>query len=234
MDQSLRISVPASTASPCRDGVEVLVADHDPLARKAVHDVMSERDDVLVVGEAGDAVELIEAAQQLRPAIALVGADLPPAGAIIPTIHLGQALPSTRVILFAVAYDLEYALRALEAGASGYLSKDIDMSALARALYGAAHGQAAISRRLSQEMVGRVRMLAAQVSGMRPVDGPLTNRQWQVLDLLAQGYTSTEIADLLALSLDTVRGHTRQLLRGLGADTTAEAVEVARRLRTGG
>ncbi len=212
----------------------MLLADHDPLARRAVHEAMLDQDDVVLVGEVGDIEQLLAAARATRPDVALVGADLAPHGAVAATRELTRLAPDTHVILFAMQEDTDTAIEALAAGADGYLTKDIDLRSLVRALHGAAGGEAAITRRMATSVLEQLRTLTEQLRHMRPVDGPLSNRQWQVLDLLAAGFSAAEIAERLRVSPDTVRTHTRELQRSLQAGSTAEAILVAERLRTGG
>jgi DNA-binding NarL/FixJ family response regulator len=213
--------------------VEVLLADHDPLARQAVREAMGDRDDVAVVGEVADIDELTAAAFRIRPQVALVGADLAPTGGVAATRELARIAPDTHVVLFAMHEDADVAIEALGAGADGYLTKDIDLRSLVRALHGAAAGEAAITRRMTTRVLERLRTMTNHVRHMRPVSGPLSNRQWQVLDLLAEGHSAAEIAELLQVSPDTVRTHTRGLQRGLRASSTEEAIQAAERLRRG-
>jgi len=213
--------------------VRLLLADHDPLARKAVREAMATRDDVVVVGEAANSNDSIAVVLEHAPDIVLLDLDLPPAGGIAATAQLIGIAPMVRVVLFSVRDDEELGLAGLQAGAAGFLSKDIDMSALARALRSVAGGEAAVSRRMALQAIIRLRSMASQLTAMRPVRSPLTNRQWEVLDLLAEGRSVNAIAKQLRVSTDTVRGHVRMLMRGLGARTTAEAVRMAERLRSG-
>jgi two-component system, NarL family, response regulator LiaR len=195
---------------------------------------MALRDDVNVVGEAGSSADAVAAVLEEAPDIVLLDTELPPAGGIAATAQLLAVQPLVSVVLFSVIDDEEVGLYGLQAGAAGFLSKDIDMSALARALKSVVQGEAAISRRLALHAIVKLRAVAAQVRSMRPVRSPLTNRQWEILDLLSEGQSTPEIADQLGLSSATVRGHLRMLLRALGARTPAEAVQAADRLRTGG
>jgi DNA-binding NarL/FixJ family response regulator len=86
---------------------------------------------------------------------------------------------------------------------------------------------------MALQAIIRLRSMASQLASMRPVHSPLTNRQWEVLDFLAEGRSTVEIARHLQVSTDTVRGHVRMLQRALGASTTAEAVQLAEQLRSG-
>jgi DNA-binding NarL/FixJ family response regulator len=216
------------------DPVKLLLADHDPLVRRAVRDGLSDRGELLVVGEVADADELLAATETAKPAVVLLDPDLDPGAATITLRRLTGVSPATRVVLFAVRDDPDVALEALQAGAAGYLTKDINMESLARALQGIAAGEAAITRRMTTQVLEKLRSLSSQLRRMRPVRGPLSNRQWQVLDLLAQGHAPDEVARILRLSPDTVRTHTRGVLQRLRVGSVAEAIEVARRLRSEG
>jgi two-component system, NarL family, response regulator LiaR len=122
----------------------------------------------------------------------------------------------------------------LRAGASGFLSKDLDVDVLPRALRGACDGEAVISRRLSMVLVNQLRAAPVGTIGMRPVKSPLTAREWEVVDLLHQGRTTEQIADQLVLSGETIRSHIKNLMRKLGTHSREEAVEAAHRMRGGG
>lgn len=121
----------------------------------------------------------------------------------------------------------------LRAGAAGYLSKDLDVDVLPQALEGTRSGEAAISRRLSMRLIEQLRRVPEASTGMRPVKSPLTPREWEVVDLLYEGRTTEEIADVLVLSTETVRSHIKNLMRKLGASSRAEAVALAHRMRGG-
>jgi DNA-binding NarL/FixJ family response regulator len=210
-----------------------VLADHDPLPRRAVREAMAERPDVDVVAEASNFESIMAAVVQHSPDVVLVDTELPPAGGIVATAQLLAIAPAVRVVLFAVHENDEIGLAGLQAGATGFLPKDIDMSALARALRSVVHGEAAISRRLTLKAIGRLRMLGGTMRGMRPLRGPLTDRQWEILDLAAEGRSAAEMATLLEVSVETIRGHVRAACSSLGARTLPDAVEAAARLRTG-
>ena len=118
-------------------------------------------------------------------------------------------------------------MRALAAGASGYLSKDLELDALPRAVAAVAAGEAAVSRRLTRHLVEHFR----EQPQLRPIKGPLTAREWEIVDLLAPDRTTVEIADTLVISAETVRTHVKSIMRKLGVHSRHEAPEAAERLR---
>jgi DNA-binding NarL/FixJ family response regulator len=142
-----------------------------------------------------------------------------------------QAAPAVRVVVFASVPDDHEGLKLIREGAAGYLAKDMEPEALPRILRGVSYGEAAISRRLAMSLAEVYRRGPRVGTGLRPVRSPLTDREWEVLDLLATGARTDEIAQTLVLSTETVRSHLKNLYRKLGVRSRAEAVEAAERLR---
>jgi DNA-binding NarL/FixJ family response regulator len=135
------------------------------------------------------------------------------------------------VLTGAGSEDYELGMQALRAGASGFLSKDLEIEALPRALAGLREGQAAISRKMTLALIDRLRQTPSGSSGLRPVKSPLTAREWEVIDLLKASKTTEQIADELVLSPETVRSHVKNILRKLDVRSREEAVAAADRMR---
>jgi DNA-binding NarL/FixJ family response regulator len=207
--------------------MRTLVADRDPLARRLVRDTLR-RAGLTVVGEARAEREVIELTRHYRPE-AVVIAHAPPD---LDAVRTAPALATHALVLVLTpAADDELALLALRAGAAGCLAKDIDLAALPRALQAMHRGEPAIPRRLATALVERYRALPTDGSGLRPVRSPLTDREWEVLDLLAGGATTVEISDELVLSYETVRSHLKSVYRKLDVSSREQAAQAARRLR---
>ena len=119
----------------------------------------------------------------------------------------------------------------LRAGATGFLSKEVDIDILPRALTGALDGEAVISRKLSRQLVDQIRRMPEGTTGMRPVKSPLTPREWEVVDQLCEEKSTAEIADALVLSTETVRSHVKSILRKLNVSSREEAVAAAQAMR---
>jgi DNA-binding NarL/FixJ family response regulator len=136
-----------------------------------------------------------------------------------------------RVVLLTGSTDQALGLRAVRAGAAGFLSKNMELSSLPRALRGSLDGEAAISRRLAMQLIQSYRSAPTGGMGLRPVRSKLTGREWEVLDLLTGGATTNDIAHLLVLSNETVRSHLKNLYRKLEVRSREEAVQAAARLR---
>jgi DNA-binding NarL/FixJ family response regulator len=137
------------------------------------------------------------------------------------------------IVLLTSADEEDMGLLGLKAGASGFLSKDVEIDSVPRALMSALEGEAAISRRLSMRLIEHLRHAPEGKAGLRPVKSPLTPREWEVIDLLYEGNSTDEIAAILVLSTETVRSHVKHILRKLNARSRGEAVAIAQQMRGG-
>jgi two-component system, NarL family, response regulator LiaR len=210
--------------------LRALVTDDDPLVRRLIRDTL-QSDNVTVIAEAATGREAVELALFYRPDVVVMDYMMPEMDGIEATRRIYQQDPSIRVILLTGARDESLGMRGLRAGAAGFLSKDMELTSLPRALRGALEGEAAISRRLAMQLVQHYRTAPTGGMGLRPVRSNLTDREWEVLDLLSGGASTDDIARLLVLSNETVRSHLKNLYRKLGVRSRDEAAEAARRLR---
>ena len=222
-----RTSIAPTTEADDRT-VRVLVADGDALARKALRDALSEAG-LSVVGQAADASHAVGLVNRCAPDVVVVDAALPPGGGVDAMQELSAAMPGVLVIILASDDNRADALHALSRGAAGYLTRELDLSSLARAVQGVMTGEAAISRTLAGVLIEYVRDVTAGLAGMRPVKSPLTTREWEVMDFLRVGASTAQIAKELVVSPETVHSHVQHILRKLHAHSRAEAVEIAER-----
>jgi two-component system, NarL family, response regulator LiaR len=210
--------------------IRVIVADDDPLARRMIKDALRHAG-IVVVAEAHNGRQAIELTLYYQPDVVLMDVVMPELDGISATRRIVKELPQQRIVILTSAEEEDMGLVGLRAGASGFLSKDLDVDVLPRALRGACDGEAVISRRLSMVLVNQLRAAPVGTIGMRPVKSPLTAREWEVVDLLHQGRTTEQIADQLVLSGETIRSHIKNLMRKLGVHSRADAVAAAERLR---
>ena len=215
-----------------RDSMRVIVADDDPFARRMIKESL-QRAGIVVVAEAHNGHQAVELALFYHPDVVLMDVVMPELDGISATRRIMQELPDQRIVMLTSSDEDEMGFVGLKAGAVGYLSKDLDVDVLPQALEGAREGQAAISRRLSMQLIEELRRSPEPSTGMRPVKSPLTPREWEVVDLLYEGRSTDEIADTLVLSTETVRSHIKNLMRKLGARSRQEAVATAHRMRGG-
>lgn len=210
--------------------IRALITDDDPLVRRLIRHTL-QADNMTVIAEATTGREAVELALFYRPDVVVMDYLMPEMDGIEATRRIHDQDESIRVILLTGAGDNTLAMRGLRAGAAGFLSKDMEIAALPRALRGSLGGEAAISRQVAMELIRRYRSTPAGSPGLRPVRSHLTAREWEVLDLLSGGASNDNIVRELVLSPETVRTHLKNLYRKLGVRSRKNAVEAAARLR---
>lgn len=210
--------------------IRALITDDDPLVRRLIRHTL-QADNMTVIAEAATGREAVELALFYRPDVVVMDYLMPEMDGIEATRRIHDQDESIRVVLLTGAGDNTLAMRGLRAGAAGFLTKDMEIAALPRALRGSLEGEAAISRRVAMELIRHYRSSPAGSAGLRPVRSSLTAREWEVLDLLSGGASNDDIARELVLSPETVRTHLKNLYRKLGVRSREEAVEAAARLR---
>jgi DNA-binding NarL/FixJ family response regulator len=210
--------------------IRIVIGDGDPLARRLLRQALR-HDGFIVVAEATTGPEAVELTSFYRPDVVIVDEALPGMDGLETTRRIYERAPAVRVMVLSASPDDERGLRALRLGACGYLSKEFEPGVLPRVVRGAVFGEAAISRTLAMRVVEADRRAPRGGAGLRPVRSELTDREWEVLDLLASGARVDDIARTLVLSTETVRSHLKNLYRKLGVRSREEAIEAARRIR---
>jgi DNA-binding NarL/FixJ family response regulator len=220
---------PRTKSSPV---LGVAIVDGDPLARRAIGARLAAEDDIAVVGEAPGASIGVELVRDEQPEIVLIALSLPDRSGSEAMREMLTISPQTRVIMLAVEPDEDTQMQVLRMGAAGCLSKAVDLEVLPRVLRGVRVGEAAVTRALAARVLEQVRMLdRSEMDRFRPVRSSLTEREWEVLDLLVEGTTTGEIARQLDVSRATVRSHVRHLLDKLNMHSRDEAIRYVKRLR---
>lgn len=202
----------------------VLVADPAAVFRAAVRSLLTRASDLDVV-EASDGESAIELAARLAPDIALVDLSLPPAGGISAVTRIGEVSPETVRIVWTFTPSPEVILDAIRAGADGFIEKHIGGEGLIRALRGAEHGEAALSRSLAATLISALHALDARQRAFEQT-ASLTSRELEVLALVAGGLRNREIASQLYISELTVKRHVQNILRKLGRVSRRRAAEL--------
>ena len=209
--------------------IRVLIADDHPPTRAGVR-LALERGGFEVCAEAADAPSAIEAARREAPDVCLLDINMPGDG-IQAAERISRELPETAVVMLTVSRTDSDLFDALRAGASGYLLKDIDPARLPLALQGVLEGEAALPRQLValliEEFRERRRRRRIALRGRRSAE--LTDREWEVLELMRQGASTEEIASRLFISPVTVRTHVSAILRKLQVPTREAAIELLER-----
>ncbi|HEY7967425.1 MAG TPA: response regulator transcription factor [Solirubrobacteraceae bacterium] len=211
--------------------IRLVLVDRDALARRGMRETVTGGGEFVVAGEAAHESEALACVRRERPDLVLIDIGYPLLDGIATARELRRQIPSTRIVFCSITDDEDTAVRALRAGAVGYVRKDLEYGPLSRALRGALAGEAAISRQLGMRLIEELYRHSEPSQRLRPAGGELTTREWQVLDLLIDGAGTADIAETLGLAIETVRSHIKHVLRKLGVRTRGEAVEIARRLR---
>jgi two-component system, NarL family, response regulator LiaR len=213
--------------------LRAVIADDDPFARRVIKEVLEEAG-ILVIAVARNGREAVDLTLYHLPDVVVMDVVMPHLDGILATRQIRKELPNQLVIVLTGAgeEDHELGLQALRSGASGYLSKELELDALPRAVKAVRHGEAAISRRMTKSLIDRLRDAPSGSAGMRPVRSPLTPREWEVIDLLKEEKSTDGIADELVLSTETVRSHVKNILRKLDVRSREEAVLAADRMRS--
>jgi len=219
-----------SDPSLAEPAARAIIADDDPLARRMIKEALR-RAGIRVVAEAVDGREAVELTLHYLPDVVLMDLVMPQLDGLTATRRIIAERPEQLVVILTTGDDEDVALQALRAGAVGFLSKDVDIDVIPRALRSALEGEAAISRRLSRRLIEQLRVVSTGGEGMRPVKSPLTPREWEVIDLLTEGCSTDDMASRLVVSSETVRTHVKNILRKLDARSRGEAVATARRMR---
>jgi two-component system, NarL family, nitrate/nitrite response regulator NarL len=212
----------------------VLIADDHAPTRHDVRRVLDRDARFEVCAEAADAAEAVQAALRERPDICLLDVSMP-GGGLAAVWEITSRLPEAKIVILTVSDNDASLFAALRAGVRGYLLKTMDLNRLPEALDGVCHGEAAMSATLLTRVIERFRRREPrwrQADGSGRAPWRLTSREWEVLDLLAQGLSTAEIAERLVLSSSAVRVHIASIVRKLGVPNRAAAVELFRRRPT--
>jgi NarL family two-component system response regulator LiaR len=214
------------------DPISVLIVDDHAVVREGLRTFLELQDGITVVGEAGDGLEALEQAAALAPDVILMDLVMPRLDGVAAMRRLRERAPASRVIVLTSFLDDDRLMPALQAGAAGYLLKDVEPSELARAVRSACTEQAMIDPTVAARLL---RTLSEPGPGVMagasgdPSAG-LTRREHQVLELIAAGRSNKRIAQELGIAEKTVKTHVGHLLAKLGvADRTQAAVMAVRR-----
>ena len=212
--------------------VRVLLADDQALFREALATLLGTRAEVEVVGEAGDGAAALERAAVLCPDVVLMDLHMPVLDGVAATRRLAVEQPGVRVLALTTFDDDEDVFAALRAGAVGYLLKDVSSERLVEALLAAVRGESVLQPSVAAKVVARFARLPDTDAAPRPqpLVVPLSDRELDVLRLLADGRSNREIATALFLAEGTIKNHVTNVLGKLGARDRTQAALRARAL----
>ena len=208
--------------------IRVLLADDHTLVRAGFRRLLEGIPGIQVVGEASDGREALEMIEAKRPDMVLMDIGMPGLNGLEVTARVTHDLPGIRVIILSMHSDKEYVLKALRAGASGYLLKDADINQFEMAIKAVAEGETFLSPSISRHVISDYVHRVGSESSPRE---ELTPRQREILQLIAEGRSKQDIAQMLGVSLKTVETHRDQMMERLGIYDVAGLVRYA--IRTG-
>jgi len=206
--------------------MHILIADDHPLFRKGMRALLASLPDIEVVGEAATGDEAITLATTLQPDVILMDLQMPGGGGLAATRQIVQTSPHIRVLVVTLFEDDDSVFTALRAGARGYVLKDVDEAEMLRAIQAVGHGEAIFSPAIASRVLDF--FAAARPTVPKEVFPTLTEREREILQLIAQGHTNADIARELALSAKTVGNYVSNIYSKLQVADRAEAIIRAR------
>jgi NarL family two-component system response regulator LiaR len=196
--------------------IKVLIVDDHRVVRQGLRTFLDLNDDIQVVGEAGDGEEAVDLAARLAPDVVLMDLVMPRLDGIAATSRIKALSLGAKVIALTSFTEDDKVFPAIQAGASSYLLKDVSPDALVEAIRAAHRGEARLHPEVLRKLMEQV---AAQPGSGKPADGPqLTEREGDVIRLVAQGKSNREIATALVISEKTTKAHISNILGKLGLD----------------
>jgi len=206
--------------------ITVLLVDDHAIVRSGVRAYLDALPDLRVVGEAADGAEAVRLAGELKPGVVLMDLAMPGMDGVEATWRVRQVSPGSRVIALTSFHDDSYIFPAIKAGALSYLLKDVSPEELADAVRAAAQGEATIHRRVAARILDELRGSRSDRSELN-LFNDLSEREQEVLRLIASGMSNADIAAKLVLSEKTVKGHVSNILAKLHLEDRTQAAVMA-------
>jgi DNA-binding NarL/FixJ family response regulator len=206
--------------------IRIVLADDHQIVRQGLRALLSAEADFSVVGEASTGIEAVQLVERLRPDILVSDMMMPELNGMEVTRQCVKRSPDTRVIILSMHSNEAYVLKALQNGASGYVLKDSSVDELVQAVRDILTGERYLSPPISERMIDTY----VQKTKDTTLDDPyetLTNREREIFHLVAEGYSSTEIANRLSISSRTVETHRANIMRKLNLRNQAEIIRYA-------
>ena len=206
--------------------IKVLIVDDHAIVREGIGMILAPHDDIEVIGEAADGVEAIEQVRKLSPDVVLMDIAMPRLGGLEATLEISRINPESKILVLTQYDDMEYIYRFLKAGAAGYVLKKAVGSDLVSAIRAVFQGKAALDPAIADKVIKGF-LEHPQVAGGEILYDKLSDREKEVLKLVAEGNTMQQIADILFLSIKTVMTHRTNLMEKLDIHNKTELIKFA-------
>lgn len=203
--------------------IRILIADDHPVVREGLFAMLSREPDFRVVGEAKDGIEAVEKANKLNPDVILMDLRMPEMDGVEAMRQIRAANPDIKFIILTTYSDDEYIFSGIEAGARAYLLKDAPREELFKAIRAVYRGESLIQPVVASRLIDRF----AELSRKTPPGEQLTERELEILQLMAKGAANKEISNQLSISESTVKTHISNIFQKLGVNDRTEAVTQA-------
>jgi len=218
----------ASTEKGTDERLRVLIVDDHALFRRGLQMVLRQEEDIEVVGEAGDGHEAVDRAQELMPDVVLMDVRMPGQSGIKATEQIKDLLPHAKILMLTISDEEADLYDAIKAGASGYLLKEISIDEVADAVRSVSSGQSRISPSMASKLLTEFAAMSKRADERHQLPAVrLTEREMEVLKLVAQGMNNRDIAKELFIAENTVKNHIRNILEKLHLHSRMEAVVYA-------
>lgn len=205
------------------EAIRILIADDHPVVREGLFAMLSRESDFEVVGEARDGVEAVNKAKELSPEVVLMDLRMPELDGVEAMNQIKSAKPNTKFIILTTYSDDDYIFRGIEAGARGYLLKDAPREELFKAIRAVHRGESLIQPVVASKVLDRL----TELSRRAPSGEELSERELEVLRLMAKGAANKEIGAELSIAQSTVKTHISTIFQKLGVSDRTEAVTEA-------
>jgi DNA-binding NarL/FixJ family response regulator len=205
--------------------IKIVVADDHKLFRQGLIGLMRAHDDLVeVIGEASSGQEAVQLAHQLRPDVILMDIQMPNGDGLQATREIRQSLPEVAVVMLTASELDEHLYEAVRLGAAGYLLKDLDAAELFELLVGVTRNEVAMTRVMASRLL---KIMANSKNNDSDTENALTERETDVLQLLAQGASNSQIAEELVITVNTVKSHISHILAKLQLENRTQAAAYA-------
>jgi NarL family two-component system response regulator LiaR len=205
--------------------IRVFIADDHPIVRRGIRDLLETESDLELIGEATNGRDAVSEAARLNPDVILMDLVMAPVDGIEATRQIKEQNPDSKILILTSFATDDKVFPAIKAGALGYLIKDTDPEDLVQAIHQVYQGQPTLHPTIAQKVLAEI----SQPAERQPIPDPLTEREVEVLKLLAHGLTNQEIADRLVIGVTTVYSHVSNILSKLHLATRTQAALYALR-----